>query len=219
MTFAHHVPADAKLPRGKQPNRKWMPSALGDDGQATLGELAGTPASDMLASKAEEQRRGAEEERSSVAGEAAPSVGGSSRRGSTTTSTSATSSAASRASSASSGGRPRSAGAEQKLSRALRQEITAMRDAKLHAIREGSEPPTPRERPPLEQPRAMSLSEFADGGVSYARPSEPPLARLARVSVVRHPPPGSENAPPRQQMSLERASLLSFVAGDEVRTR
>ena len=97
-----------------------------------------------------------------------------------------------------------------------------MRDAKLQAIREGSEPPTPRDSPraPLEQPRTMSLDEFANGGVRYA---EDPLARLERrvIRIIRHPPPGTENAPPAPpQMTLERASLLSFVAGeDEVRTR
>ena len=41
------------------------------------------------------------------------------------------------------------------------------------------------------------------------------------IRIIRHPPPGTENAPPAPpQMTLERASLLSFVAGeDEVRTR
>merc|ERR1719440_2263475 len=54
MTFAHHVPSDAKLPRSKQPNRKWMPSSL-EDGETSLEELAGMPASEKLADKAEQQ--------------------------------------------------------------------------------------------------------------------------------------------------------------------
>ena len=56
-----------------------------------------------------------------------------------------------------------------------------------------------------------------------ARPSEAPLTRLSRVVRIEHPPlkpAGRENQPPPPEatMTPERASLLSFIAG-EVRRR
>ena len=81
-----------------------------------------------------------------------------------------------------------------------------MRDAKLAALREGAAE-TPRSAAPSH---AVAL-EALEGST---RPAEPPLERLARVTRVQHPPPGRENVPPEQSMSLERASLLSFIAGE-----
>ena len=88
-----------------------------------------------------------------------------------------------------------------------------MRDAKLAAIREGEGTHTPRTARG-EQSRAVALEEL-DGGI---RQQEPPLERLARVTRVERAPAGRENRPPAAEMSLERASLLSFIAG-EVRRR
>ena len=89
-----------------------------------------------------------------------------------------------------------------------------MREQKLAAIREGG-----GETPRAAAPRAMtSLSKLElEGG--YTRPSEAPLERVARVTRIRHAAPaGRENQPPVEHMSAERASLLSFIAG-EVRSR
>lgn len=82
-----------------------------------------------------------------------------------------------------------------------------MRDAKLAALRDGSEPSPRATAPPQQQPgRAVTLAELEGQG-----------GGLARVMRVQHQPPGGrENQPPA--MSAERASLLSFIAG-EVRTR
>ena len=210
MTFAHQVAPSASRLRSKNPNRKWMPSALSEDGQSTLGELAGTPASDRLAVRAEE--RTPREEEGSVVGEATASVAGSiARSGPSVTSSCATSTSRSSVASSMSGGRPRSAGAEQKLSRTLRQEISELREQKLAAIREGG-----GETPRAAAPRAMtSLSKLEGDG----RPLEAPLERVARVTRIRHAAPaGRENQPPVEHISAERASLLSFIAG-EVRSR
>ena len=85
-----------------------------------------------------------------------------------------------------------------------------MRDAKLAAIRDGNAP-SPRVvvcAPP--PPHAVPLEQLE----SDARCAEP-LERLARVVRVER---GRENQPPAQTISAERASLLSFIAG-EVRRR
>ena len=211
MTFAHQVAPNAGRQRSKNPNRKWMPSALSEDGQSTLGDLAGTPASDRLAVRAGE--RAPREEEGSVVGEATASVAGSLRSGPSVTSSCATSTSRSSVASSMSGGRPRSAGAEQRLSRTLRQEISEMREQKLAAIREGG-----AETPRTAASRAMtSLSKLELEG--DGKPKEAPLDRLARVTRIRHAAPaGRENQPPVEHMSAERASLLSFIAG-EVRSR
>ena len=88
-----------------------------------------------------------------------------------------------------------------------------MREQKLAAIREGG-----AETPRTAASRAMtSLSKLELEG--DGKPKEAPLDRLARVTRIRHAAPaGRENQPPVEHMSAERASLLSFIAG-EVRSR
>ena len=119
---------------------------------------------------------------------------------------------------ASSFGRPRSAAEEQRISRKLRAEISAMRDAKLAELRgEGGgspdEPAGPCRRP---------------GGPAAQRSPRTVVALNGRV-LQRYVPVGEHvpqvrsyipfsDAEGAREISMEYASLLAFVAG-ESRTR
>ena len=116
-------------------------------------------------------------------------------------------------------GRPRSAGEEQRLSRALRAEITEMREQKLRALRE------------------TQGTDAGDTGLTTARRTSPrTVVGLDGRTILRthHPSctassphlghgevrgSGPESHEPvEREISLEYADLLAFVAG-EARTR
>ncbi len=121
-------------------------------------------------------------------------------------------------------GRPRSAAEEQRLSRKLRAEISAMRDAKLAALRETA-------------PDELESRGHRPSSAAGQRSPRTVVGLDGRVLQRAPPPPGDrgdENAPPgppslgddacvrgsgrEKEISLEYADLLAFVAG-ESRTR
>ena len=249
MTFAHQVPVNAKLPRHRQPNRRWQPATLGEEEhgtQASLSDLAGTPASDRLTVKVEDSRRDKDKEGSaSVAGEAPPSVSARSEacshNGSFSARRSSQQSARTGRPASSAGGSQSSRASsslsqylnekeEKELHNRLRREIDQMRDEKLRALREQQRQlpedvvVVDEKREEEGSSRPPTASSVGGGPVSCALGEldcgrnweEQPLQRLARVTRIVRPPVHNENEPPK--MSEERASLLSFIAG-EVRRR
>ena len=94
--------------------------------------------------------------------------------------------------------RPRSAKEDQRVSRQLRAEITAIREQKLQDLRQGS--CTQSLQPAPKQ--VVRLDELHSGGT----------VRLTRYGHCEN-----ENAPPEREISCEYASLLEFVAGESRR--
>lgn len=230
-TFAHMLPnhtnphvtptSSSSLPKHRLPNRKWQPPELSSSERgacSNLGSVMGTPVSDRLAAK---NHDGAIDDSESVDG----STSLSSRKASSVTSAASIRSAAA----AERRARPPSAGDEQRLSRRMRDEITRMRDEKL-ALKTASQLSTPRDavlpssRVPHRSP-VQPLGEIARSITWTGK--EDPLDALRRMQG-RHE--GTENrvangnlrpleaSSEAHTMSLERASLLSFIAG-EVRRR
>lgn len=197
------------VPRHRLPNRRWQPPELqgihDENATINLANLV-TPVSDKLAHG---------QPRASGDDDGAPSVAettSSARTGLSSVTSLRSAAAAERRA------RPPSAREEQQRSRMLRHEISLLRDEKLRA---GSQPTTPRGSSPQDVPLSASplvpLRELE--GRSASGPHEP-LERLRRMQQEQQPQ-ANEHLPCERSsstMTVERASLLSFIAG-EVRTR
>jgi len=222
-TFAHMLPnhrnphitpttTGSGVPKHRLPNRKWEPPELQgvhhDENMATSTNLANlaTPLSDRLS-----------EGRTCACGEeGTPSIAAS------TLSARSSSASLRSAAAAERRARPPSAREEQQRSRALRQEISLLRDEKLRSGSQpstprGSQPSTPRGSSPLSTQPPVALRELEARSTPRG---DDPLERLGRVRRQEHSEPSEGARANRDEhvMTVERASLLSFIAG-EVRTR
>ena len=196
------------VPKHRLPNRRWQPPELqgthNDENATTnLASLA-TPVSDKLAHG--QPRASGDDDGGSSLAETSSSV----RTGVSSVTSLRSAAAAERRA------RPPSAREEQQRSRMLRHEISLLRDEKLRA---GSQPATPRGSSPQDAPSSASplvpLRELE--GRSVSGPHDP-LERLRRMQQQQQQPPPPCERSFSTVMTVERASLLSFIAG-EVRTR